>query len=658
MRLWVDTEVYSAADLKSVGVYRYAADRSTSLLLVAWAVDDAPAQVWDCLAEPLPPPALARAVEVAGEIWAHNAQFDRVILSRLWQPPPDRWRCTMVQAMEHGLPASLAALGATLGLTDGKLSEGKELVRLFCLPGPAGRTYPSHCPAEWTRFVEYCLRDVEAARECQRRMPAWNYPDTIEQTIYTIDQVINDRGLPMDRGLAAAAAALTRRATDALDRQMHELTSGEVQACTQVQALRGWLVRRGVSTDSLDKAALEDLLGRDLDDDVREALLLRQAANKTSTAKFGAILGALGDDDRLRGSLMFCGASRTGRWSGKLFQPQNLPRTAGTDQGLAVEAVQSGMADTLYASPLEAAAAAIRGTIRAPRGRKLVCADLSAIEGRVLAWLAGEQWKLDAYATGEDLYKLAYSRAFGTPKWEVTKEQRQVGKVLELALGYQGGVGALQTMAAGYGLTLPDRETQREWVGAWRAANLEIEGFWYALEDAAKAAIRKPGKSFGAGRIRVAVRRQGDQFWLLLKLPSGRFLAYHRPRIEYVVRTHVDPETGDEYTVRREQVTFAEYGQGRNLRVDTYGGKLVENATQAVARDVLAHNLPGIEDEGFRIIGTVHDEVITEVELSEWCAVCEEDIHGELSTLLARQPPWAEGLPLAAEGFVAERYRK
>jgi DNA polymerase len=435
---------------------------------------------------------------------------------------------------------------------------------------------------------------------------------------------------------------------------MRELTNGEVEACTQVQKLRAWLLLRGVKTDSLDKAALEDLLSRDLPEGVREVLLLRRDANKTSTAKFHAILGAVGDDDRLRGTLMFCGATRTGRWSGKLFQPQNLPRVAGAAQDLAVAAVFGGQADTLYASPLEAAAAVIRGTIRAPRGHTLVCADLASIEGRVLAWLAGEQWKLDAYADGGDLYRLAYGKAFGKPADTVTKAERQVGKVLELALGYQGGVGALQTMAAGYGLVLPDRETQRGWVSAWRAANAEIEGFWYALEDAAKSAIRRPGKTFAAGRIKVAVRRQGDQFWLLLKLPSGRFLAYHKPRVEWITRTHVDPETGDDYTVRREQITFQEYGQGRNLRADTYGGKLVENVTQATARDVLAWNLPGIEDAGFRVIGTVHDEVITEVRAAD-CADLDAKV---LSSLLARQPPWAEGLPLAAEGFVTERYRK
>lgn len=653
MRLWIDTEVYSAADLKRVGVYRYAEDSSTRLLLVAWAIDAEPVQVWDCAAGEVPPAALVKALEHADEVWAHNAQFDRVILRRFMAgavAPPEQWRCTMVQAMEHGLPASLAGLGAALDLDEGKLAEGKELVRLFCFPGEAGRNLPSHFPAAWAQFTEYAQRDVEAARECQRRMPDWNYPNGPEQVLYALDQRINDRGMPVDLATAALAERLTRDTLAHHDQQMAVLTQGEVPKCSQVQALRKWLHARGVETESLDKEALENLLDQPLPPETRMALLLRQQANRTSTGKYNAILRTVSEDNRVRGTLMFCGASRTGRWSGRGVQIQNLPRGGSIDQDVALLAVRQGMTEVLYASPLDALSAAVRGTFRAPHGRKLVCSDLAAIEGRVLAWLAGEQWKLDAYRDGDDLYVLAYARAFGVPVEQVTKAQRQVGKVLELALGYQGGVGALQTMAAAYGIDLPELEEQRGWVTAWREANLQIVGFWYALEEAAKSALRRPGKVFAAGRLRVAMRRVQGRFWLIIGLPSGRGLCYYQPRIEWVTKVYVDEETGESRSVRREQIVFTDYRQGRVTATETYGGKLVENGTQAVSRDVMAWAMPAIDRE-YDLIGTVHDEVITEVDL---------DGPGpeRLSELLATPPPWADGLPLAAKGFEAERYRK
>lgn len=655
MRLWLDTEVYSEVDLTKVGVYRYAEDRSTVLLLVAWAIDARPAQVWSC--EQGPPPAeLMQAMDdPTVEIWAHNAAFDRVVIGRHWHATAaqqvERWLCTMVQAREHGLPASLGKLGEALGLADDevKLTEGRTLLDRFCWPGEMGRNYPWHYPDDWQRFCDYAARDVEAARECHRRMPTWNYPEGPERALWHLDQRINDRGMPVDRVMAAIAERLTNEALAHHNQEMARLTDGVVTKCTQVKALRDWLDAQGVPTERLNKAALEELLNYDLDPVVREALLLRQQANKTSTGKYGAILRMLSGDDRLRGTLLFCGAARTGRWSGRGVQIQNLPRGT-VDADVALQAVQQWMVHVLYDSPLDALSTVVRAAFKAPAGRKLVCSDLSAIEGRVLAWLAGEQWKLDAYAAGEDLYVLAYAKAFGVAPAQVTKAQRQIGKVLELALGYQGSVGALQTMAALYGIELPEVEEQKRWVQAWRVANSAIVAFWYALEDAAKRALQTPGKVFTAGRLKVAVRRHAGRFWLVLRLPSGRGLCYYQPALEWVNYTMPDEETGEPVTLRRQQITFSDFKLGGYVKGDTYAGKLAENGTQGVSRDVLGWALAAIERE-FALIGTVHDEVITEVDIDGPGAQ-------RLSTLLATPPPWADGLPLAAAGFEAERYRK
>lgn len=658
-RLWIDTELYSPIDLKVVGAYRYVLDPGTEVMLVTYAIDGGPVQCWDLTERQPVPSELRVALTNAREVWAHNAQFDRIVLREKLKArlPIERWRCTMVQAMEHGLPAGLGALCHALDLPedDRKHAEGKALITKFCRPDArSGRTQPWQASADWHRFREYAKQDVAAMRECQRRMPSANYPRAVELAYWHMDQRMNDRGLPMDRELAAIAGRLTREAIADLDDRMRKLTGGAVGACSEVTQLKKWIIAQGIDLpDGLDRAAIEELLDQVLPQHVREALLLRSSASKTSTAKFAAITGAINSDDRIRGTLTFYGASRTGRWSGRVFQPQNLPRgSRGIDPDEAITAIQGQIVDMIYPSPLDALSTAIRGTIKAPRGYRLVCSDLAAIEGRVLAWIADETWKIEAYARDEDLYILAYARAFGVPAEEVTKALRQVGKVLELALGYQGGVGALQTMAAGYGLDLPPVEEQQQWVWSWRDSNQEIQAFWGELEAAAKRALLEPGSVQTVGRLRIALRRFGHLFWLMIRLPSGRYLTYFAPRLSVVVEERTDKKTGETYKIEREVISFIDYKGVRAWRNTTYGGKLTENVVQAISRDILAAAMARTEEFGIDIITSIHDEIVCEVPITSPVT------HERLSEILATPPEWADGLPLAAKGFESIRYRK
>jgi DNA polymerase len=365
---------------------------------------------------------------------------------------------------------------------------------------------------------------------------------------------------------------------------------------------------------------------------VRELISMRLEASLTSGKKHQALLRGVSADGRLRGLLRFCGASRTGRWSGQLFQPQNLVRPAKyikQDWDGCIEAIKSGAVEVLYDKPLEVISGTVRGALVAPPGRKLVIADLSNIEGRVLAWLAGEQWKLDAYAAGDDLYKLAYSRAFGCGVDAVTDDKRQIGKVMELALGYQGAVGAFSTMAAAFGVELPEAYVV-QLVKAWRKANYQISTFWYEMEDAARRAVSNPGATVECRKLKLGYATG----WLRIKLPSGRYLCYPHARID--AGGKLAYEGTNQYTRK--------WG-----KIQTYGGKLVENVTQAVARDVMAANMPAIEAAGFEIVLSVHDELVTESATGT---------AGQLSQLLAARPAWAPGLPLAAAGYETTRYRK
>ncbi|MGJ0638236.1 DNA polymerase [Xenorhabdus bovienii] len=597
--------------------------------------------------------------------------------------PLERLHDTMVQALAHGLPGALGALCEVLGVSADKAKdkEGKALIHLFCKPRPKTSkirraTRETH-PEEWRRFILYAGSDIEAMREVYRKAPKWNMNPT-EVSLWQLDQCINRRGICMDIDLANSALSAVEQEQKRLAERTQEMTDGEVQAATQRDAMLCHIAAAfGVELPDMQKSTLERRIADpDLPVALRELLSIRLQSSTTSTSKYKALMKSVSSDGRLRGTKQFCGASRTGRWAGRIFQPDNLPRPTLPQDVIdtGIEALKAGCADLLYDDIMQLTSSAVRGVIIAPAGKKLVVSDLSNIEGRMLAWLAGELWKLQAFrdndaGIGADLYKLAYARAFNIEPDEVTKDQRQIGKVMELGLGYGGGVAAFVTFALTYALDLDELATaalpnipanvQREAMSwykksveqnqtyglsekvfitcdslkrMWRNAHTATVPFWYELEEAVKRAISSPNITIPCRKLRV--RRDGA--WLRVVLPSGRAVCYPSPRLDGGQISYM----GTNPYSRKWQ------------RLKTYGGKLVENVTQAAARDVLAGNMPLIEDAGYAIVLTVHDEVLTEApDVLDYS-------HEHLSTLLAINPSWALDLPLNAGGFESYRYKK
>lgn len=685
-KLWLDEETYSETPLAS-GSHAYA--EKVEIMLVAWAIDDGPISVWDRTADArIPRPLRAAMLDPDVEVWAHNSHFDRTMARWNKMPIPiERWRDTMVQAMAHGLPGGLDQLCDILKVPTDKAKDkaGKALIQLFCKPPgknvKRGRATRETHPKEWAQFTEYAALDIAAMREVHRRLPVWNYSGR-ELELWHLDQAINDRGVAIDLQLAECAVRAVDRAQVALAKRTRDLTNDEVQAATQRDAMLVHVLQEyGVDLPNMQMATLERRIADpDLPAGLKELLQIRLQASTTSTSKYKTLMKGTSSDGRLRGLLQFCGAQRTGRWAGRLFQPQNLPRpTLDQDEiDLGIDALKAGCADVFFDNVMQLTSSAIRGCIVAPEGSKLVIADLSNIEGRVQAWLAGEEWKLKAFrafdaGTGPDLYKLAYGKSFGVKPDDVTKDQRQVGKVQELALGYEGGVGAFVTFAAAYNIDLEQLAdqafdaipgnvwgqanimfdwhkkkrrdpaaalglSQRAWLTcesfklAWRDAHARIAVFWKLLDEAVRNAIDCPGHTFPCRALKV--RRDGN--WLRIGLPSGRAVCYPSPAI-------VDGK-----------ITYMGINQYSRkwCRLDTYGGKLFENVCQAVARDVMAHNMPAIEQAGYAIVLSVHDELLTETPQSHKFSA------GHLSNLLAANPPWAPDMPLAAAGFETNRYKK
>lgn len=645
--LYIDTETYSTLDIRKVGGYRYT--ESCELMLTAWALGDEPVQLWDATIDPEVPDALCDAIEQADYYTAHNAQFDRNVLAAqgIIANAPTDWFCTSVLALTNGLPAGLDQLCTALGMDSdqGKMKEGKQLVNRFCSPAPknhkAGRYTRHNDPVRWQTFCDYCVQDVVAMREAHHRMLPYVYEHgNAEHQIWVLDQISNDYGLHIDVPFVRQVLAMVDQQVAELNQEIATLTHDMVQQATNLHKLTTWVASRGVKTTSLDKAHISALLRRnELPEDVRRVLTIRQQLGKTSTSKYTALLETVADDQRLRGVLQFYGAGRTGRDAGRLFQPQNLPRpTHGLNIEHAIRAAETDLVPLLFDDPMDVASSLIRSAVSAAPGHTLVVADLANIEGRMLAWLAGEGWKLDAFreydaGTGPDLYKLAYARAFSLPVADVTSENRQIGKVMELALGYQGAVGAFKQMAAGYGVDLPEEQIV-ELVGAWRAAHPATTQLWRSIESVARKAISHPGKVFRYREIGMTVK---DDV-LLVKLPSGRFLMYREPQIEDDGRITYMGVNG--YTRKWE-------------RLDTYGGKMVENITQAAARDILMHGFKQATDSGMDIVLRVHDELVAEADETE-----AEGCLPALCGYMTDAPDWAEGLPLAAEGYISRRYKK
>lgn len=722
-RLWLDFETFSETPI-SHGTYRYAA--SAEIMLFAWALGEAPAQVWDLTAgEPIPYDLEHALRDPEVLVYAHNSMFDRTVMRYAMPdlcPPLERWRDTMVQAISHSLPGALGTLCQVLGVPADKAKDkdGKRLIQLFCQPRPktskVRRATRATHPADWLRFVSYAGDDIEAMREVERRLPKWTYPHGRELAMWHLDQRINDRGLAVDLDLALAALAAVEDEKVVLAAKTVEMTDGELESTTKRNAMLEYLLaEHGVLLPDLQGSTLERRLDDpDIPEAMKDLLRIRLQASTTSVTKYKALVRATNLDGRLRGLLQFAGASRTMRWAGRTFQPQNLPRPVLRDAEIeaGIAALKAGAAGLIYDNVMEVASSAIRGCIIAPPGHKLCIADLSNIEGRMLAWLAGEDWKLDAFRDydtlqldigdwitglewtaevlagrppklaldkkgepirkGHDLYKLAYAKSFGIPPEEVTKDQRQIGKVQELALGYASGVGGFATFAAAYGIDLDDLarkvlpvasselveqardflEWQRKQPGApsfamsddafvacevikrgWRKGQSAISGWWPVLEQAFRDAIDNPGHTFDCCSVKM--RRDGS--WLRIRLPSGRALCYPAPAIDDKGRCSY---MGMDQNTRKWK------------RIHTYSGKLAENITQAASRDCLAWNMPAIDAAGYRIVLSVHDELLTETPDTP-------DFSSDtLAAHMSSVPPWATGLPLAAAGFETTRYRK
>lgn len=661
----------------------------------------------------------------------------------------ERIRDTMVQALTHSLPGGLGKIGDILGLAedDKKDKRGKQLINLFCKPNKfchslkrehyqalkffkaaiaeaeskwTGRATRDTHPLEWAEFIEYAKSDIRAMRVARQKMPTWNYrpdasgqqrlaladpfggvetPGAFEFNLWCLDQRINDRGIAIDLDLARGALAAVAEEQKRLKDKTYAITAGELGSTSKGTALlKHLLAEHGVELPDLQGATIERRLqDQDLPWAAKELLMIRQQVATTSTSKYNSLLRAVSGDGRLRGTLQFCGANRTGRWAGRTFQPHNLPSRnllPPDEIEIGIADIKAGIANVIHDNVMHLCSSAIRGALKAPVGRKLCIADFSNIEGRDQAWLAGEAWKLNAFRLfdtfkrdedgeimtdasgkairlGPDMYKLAYSKSFRKPVDAVDDKERQVGKVQELALGYEGGVGAFLTFSLVYGIDLDAMaEMGRETIPAdvwaeaegmwdwyieegrntfdlpketfmvcdsfkrlWRRAHPNITQMWKDLGDSVRAAIENPEERFDCGPLKI--KRSGQ--WLRVQLPSGRTLVYPQPK---VLPGNVVSYLGvDQYTRKWK-------------RIKSYGGKLFENVCQAVARDYMAYSMPLAEAAGYEIVLTVHDELVTETPDSE------EFSSAGLVKILTTAPPWAEGMPLAAAGFETARYRK
>ena len=640
--LSIDLESFSSAPLNKCGVYKYASTPDFEILLFGYSVDGGPVQVVDFTAgEQLPAEVLSALTDPAVTKWAFNAQFERVCLSRWLGMPvgeylePESWRCTMVWAATLGLPLSLEGVGAVLGLEKQKLKEGKDLIRYFCTPakdrdGNPYRHHPEDAPEKWGRFKAYNLRDVETEMAIQQKLSRFPVPENIWDE-YHLDQEINDRGIGVDMELVRQAIGMDARSKEKLTIQMRQLT--DLENPNSVQQMKQWLADHGLEMDSLGKKEVAALL-KTAPAPLSEVLLLRQQLAKSSVKKYTAMETAVCPDGRARGMFQFYGANRTGRWAGRIIQLQNLPQNHLPDLTEARSVVRSGdfdVVEMLYEDVPDTLSQLIRTAFVPQYGRKFIVSDFSAIEARVIAWFAGEQWRQEVFAQGGDIYCASASQMFHVPveKHGRNAHLRQKGKIAELALGYGGSVGALKSMGA-LEMGVPEDEL-KPLVDAWRTSNPRIVQFWWDVDREVKRCIKE----------RCATETHGLRFtyesgFLFITLPSGRRLAYVKPKI-------------GENRFGGESITYEGVGGTKKWeRLESYGPKFVENIVQATARDILMYAMQTLRC--CSIVAHVHDELIIEcdrrVSLS---AVCEQ---------MGRTPPWAKGLLLRADGYECDFYKK
>lgn len=642
----MDVETYSSEDLRKSGVYRYCEAPDFEILLFAYSVDDGKVQLADLASGEKLPEEIIKAVTDDSVIkWAWHANFERICLSRYLRDlglltdflNPEGWRCDMVWAATLGLPFSLEGAGAVLGLDKQKLTEGKELIRYFCKPcsptqanGGRTRNLPCHAPDKWEMFKRYNIRDVETEIGIQQRLSKFPVPDFVWEE-YHLDQEINDRGVKIDMELVRQAIAIDERSRNELISAMREFT--QLENPNSVQQMKNWLANNGLLTESLDKKAVAELM-KNAPPELIRVLTLRQQLAKSSVRKYQAMQNAVCADDRARGLFSFYGANRTGRFSSKIIQLQNLARNSMSDLDQARTLIKSGDYDAvsmLYDDVPDTLSQLVRTAFVPPKGKLFYVADFSAIEARVIAWFAGEKWRSEVFRKGGDIYCASASQMFKVPveKHGINGHLRQKGKIAELALGYGGGVGALKAMGA-IEMGLKEEELQ-PLVNAWRNANPNIVKFWWAVDNAVMEAVNK----------RTTTETHGITFsfksgMLFITLPSGRKLAYVKPRIGM-------NQFGGE------SITYEGIGATKKWeRLESYGPKFVENIVQATARDILCFAMKTLRC--CSIVMHIHDEVVIEADPRvSLDALCEQ---------MGRTPPWAEGLILTASGYTSPYYKK
>lgn len=642
--LVIDLETYSSADLKRTGAVKYAEADDFEILLMSYAFDDDPVLVWDFTRRGTPP-WLAEALQdptITKVAW--NMAFERACLNSALgiYTPPEQWRDAMTLAAMNGLPQSLEAAGAALNLTEQKLATGKNLINYFCKPckptitnGGRTRNLPEHAPEKWEQFVEYCRRDTEVERTIYDRLKG--FPVTaFEHQVESIDARINERGVLVDIQLVESAISVDETVRAEHQAEMTRLTG--LDNPNSVAQLKDWLAAVGLYCESLNKDSVKELKGQAVDKTTRRVLELRQLLGKTSTTKYQAMADAACKDHRIRGLLQYYGAGRTGRWAGRRVQLQNLAQNHLNDIGAVRELVRQRDLETLellYNSVPDVLSQLVRTALIAKEGHTFLVADYSAIEARVIAYLAGEQWRMDVFAGSGKIYEASYSKAFNVPIESVKKgsPERQKGKIMELALGYGGGVNALLAFGADK-LGLTEAELQ-ELVTAWRNASPTIPNLWRGVEDAAKAALNQPGRRFSVVRdCGTVCTYWRDRDALRCQLPSGRVLTYWAAQI-------IDGGVvfmGQNQTTRKWE------------RTQTWGGRLVENIVQAYARDCLAVAMVRLTEAGYSICFHVHDELIAEMpEGSKW---------QDMAEIMGRPIDWAPGLLLRADGYETQFYMK
>lgn len=645
--LSIDIETYCAIDLRKSGVYRYAEDDSFELLLFAVSVDNGPVTIYDLTKEKLPQDILEALVDDSVIKWAFNASFERICLSnwlKKYHPEflsdgflsPNSWRCSMIWSAYLGLPLSLEGVGTVLKLKDQKMREGADLIRYFCVPckptkvnGGRTRNYPNHAPEKWATFIDYNRRDVEVELAIKERLKNFPVPSFVWNE-YHQDQIINDRGIGIDIDFVKAAIKIDGESKAKIQEELKSLTG--LENPNSVLQMIGWLREHGVTTDSLDKKAVKELL-KTVDGTTAQVLKLRQQAAKSSVSKYQAMMNCVCKDGRARGMFQFYGANRTGRWAGRLVQLQNLPQNHLPDLEEARELFRKGDLESteLLYDTQDTLSQLIRTAFVPSEGKKFIVCDFSAIEARVLSHLSGERWRSKVFEQGKDIYCMSASQMFGVPveKHGQNSELRQKGKIAELACGYGGSVGALKAMGAiDMGLS---EEELKPLVNSWRLANPNIVLYWWDVDNAVKTAVKEliPTSTHG-------IQFEVKSGILFITLPSGRKLSYIKPRI-------------GENQFGGESVTYEGIGTAKRWeRLESYGPKFVENIVQAISRDILAFSMKQLKN--FKIVGHVHDEVIIECEIGQNL--------DEIAILMGIAPDWMPDINLLADGYECFFYQK